>query len=94
MKKLYDDFFDTCKLFDKILQEEKWKNTKNKSEFKSIVDSEFCFWKRVLSYLPPEKRLIKEFSWLTECYKQIQKNLDNEPVNWKVRWLQDDQETI
>lgn len=94
MKKLYDDFFKSCKLFDQFIQEEKWKKVKSKAEFKTVIDYEYSFWKRVLSLLPPERRLIKEFEWFSECYKQIQKNLKDEPVNWKMRWLQDGQNTL
>jgi len=89
--KLYNEFFKTCRTFDKFVQEQKWKNVKNRIEFKIIVDSEYEFWKRVLSLLPPERRLLKEFSWFKQCYEQIKVNLENEKVNWKLRWLQDEE---
>jgi hypothetical protein len=94
MQKLYDSFYHSCKLFDQFVQDEKWKKVKNRIEFKSIIDSEYSFWKRVLSLIPPERRLIKEFEWMTTCYNQIQNNLKNEPVNWKVRWLQDGKDSL
>lgn len=93
MQKLYDNFYHSCKLFDQFVQEEKWKKVKNRIEFKTIIDSEYNFWKRVLSFLPLERRTIKEFEWFTTCYNQIQKNL-SEQINWKVRWLQDEKDSL
>lgn len=89
MEELYVEFFDTCEKFDKFVQEQKWEKVKNKVEFKSIIENEFVFWKRVLTMLPPEKRLLNEFIWFRQCYEQIIKNLENEKVNWKIRWLHD-----
>lgn len=94
MQNLYDSFFDTCKSFDQFLQEQKWKLVTNKSEFKAIIESEYSFWKRVLTMMPPEKRLLKEFAWMQECYFQIIKHLDTEKFNWKIRWLKDNNEKI
>jgi hypothetical protein len=94
MLKFYNEFFDVCSSFDKFVQEHKWKKVKNRSEFKTLIESEFQFWKRVLSLLPPEKRLLKEFEWMKQCYEQIIKNLSDEPVNWKLRWLQDDKDAL
>jgi len=93
MQKLYDAFFHTCESFDKIVQEQKWKKVRDRGEFKTLIEHEFGFWKRVLSMLPPERGLLAEFSWLQQCYEQITKNLTNEHVNWKLRWLQDDQDS-
>ena len=87
MIKLYDEFFKVSKLFDDFVQEEKWKKVKDFGEFSSYIDNEYAFWKRVLSMLPPEKRLLKEFEWLTQCYNQIKSNIKNEKVNRKMRWL-------
>jgi hypothetical protein len=97
MTKLYEEFFDICKRFDKFVQEEKWKKVKDFAEFRSYVDNEFQFWKRVLTMLPPEQRLLKEFEWLTQCYKQIKNNLKDEQVNRKMRWIakkEDKKETV
>jgi hypothetical protein len=90
MQELYRTFFKTCEIFDKFVQEQKWKLVKNKGEFKTLIESEFCFWKRIIEMLPPERRLLKEFKWLEQCYEQIMKNLANETINWKLRWLKDD----
>ncbi|MDD5650481.1 MAG: hypothetical protein PHF86_08715 [Candidatus Nanoarchaeia archaeon] len=90
MQELYKKFFETCEAFDKFVQEQKWKYVKNKADFKVVIDNEFAFWTRVLKMLPPEKRLVKEFEWMKQCYEQIKKNLENEKVNWKLRWLHDD----
>lgn len=79
-------------VFDKFVQEQRWNIVKNKAEFKTQIESEYMFWKRVLSMLPPEKRLIKEFEWMTQCYNNIKKNLENEQINWKLRWIHDDKE--
>lgn len=87
MIKLYDEFFKISNLFDQFVQEEKWKKVKDFTEFKTYIENEYAFWKRVLSMLPPEKRLIKEFEWLTQCYNQISRNLKNEQVNRKMRFL-------
>jgi hypothetical protein len=94
MQKLYEGFFKSSKLFDQFIQEQKWKNLKNKMEFKVLIDNEYSFWKRVLSFLPPEKRLIKEFEWFTNCYNQIHKNLTDEPINLKMRWLSDGKDSL
>jgi len=94
MKKLYDDFYNSCKVLDQFVQEHKWKNVKNRLELKILVESEFSFWKRVLSLLPPEKKLLNDFAWFKNCYEQIVKNLENEKINWKVRWLQDGKDSL
>lgn len=94
MQKLYNDFFRSCKLFDQFVVEQKWKKVKNKIEFKILIDNEYNFWKRVLSLLPPERRLVKEFEWFTDCYRQIKKNLNEEPINMKVRWLYDQKDSL
>jgi len=94
MQLLYKEFFETCRSFDKFVQEHKWEKVKNKSEFKSLIQNEFLFWKRVLTMLPPEKRLLKEFEWLQQCYNQINKNLSEESVNWKIRWLHEEKDSI
>lgn len=93
MQELYKNFFKTSASFDKFVQEQRWNIVKNKSEFKTLVESEFLFWKRVLSMLPPETRLLKEFEWMQQCYVQIVNNLKNEQVNWKLRWLHDDDDS-
>lgn len=89
---LYKKFFHMSEVFDKFVQEQRWNIVKNKAEFKTQIESEYMFWKRVLSMLPPEKRLIKEFEWMTQCYNNIKKNLENEQINWKLRWIHDDKE--
>ena len=87
MNKIYDKFFETSKLFDQFVQEQKWSKVKNKAEFKSIIESEFRFWERILTMMPPERRLLEEFSWFKQCYEQITKNLSLETENWKLYWL-------
>jgi virulence-associated protein VapD len=87
MIKLYEGFFNTCNRFDKFVQEEKWKKVKDFSEFKNFIDNEYQFWKRVLTMLPPEQRLLKEFDWFTQCYKQIRNNMKDEQINRKMRWI-------
>jgi hypothetical protein len=94
MQKLYDSFYKSCRLFEQFIQEQKWKKVKNKIEFKTLINNEFMFWKRVISMLPPERNLVKEFKWFAECYDQIHKNLDDAPINWKVRWLHDESDTL
>jgi hypothetical protein len=94
MQNLYDSFYKICKLFEQFIQEQKWKKVKNRIEFKSLIDNEYSFWKRVISLLPPERRLIKEFEWFKECYEQICKNLKDEKINWKIRWLQDEKDAL
>lgn len=87
---LYKEFFKTCRNFDQFVQEQKWSIVTNRAEFKSIIESEFLFWKRVISLVPPERNVLKEFEWFQQCYLQIMKNLKDETSNWKMRWLQDD----
>lgn len=94
MQELYKNFFKTSEAFEKFVQEQRWSLVKNKVEFKILIENEFGFWKRVLSMLPPEKRLLKEFEWMSQCYQQIKKNLENEPINWKLRWLHDGKDFI
>ncbi|MDD5649374.1 MAG: hypothetical protein PHF86_03005 [Candidatus Nanoarchaeia archaeon] len=91
MQTLYEEFFKTCKKFDKLVQEQRWKIVKNRNEFKNTIENEYEFWVRVLKMLPPERRLLKEFSWMQQCYNQIMCNLVDESVNWKIRWLSDNE---
>ena len=83
--KLYDEFFSTSKYFERLIQENDWK--KNSTQLRDKVDGEYRFWKRVLSMLPPERRLLKEFEWMTQCYKQILLNLEKEKFNRKIRFI-------
>jgi hypothetical protein len=92
MQKLYGTFFKTCKLFDKFVQEQKWKIVKNKSEFKTAIENEFCFWTRVIEMLPYEKKILNEYNWLKQCYEQIMNKLENEKINWKILWLENDEQ--
>lgn len=94
MIELYKEFFNACEAFDKLVQEEKWKHVKSKAELKNIIHSEFEFWTRVLKMLPPERRLLKEYAWMKQCYEQVLKNLEEEPVNWKIRWLCDEKDKL